>query len=190
MIKKTVTYEDWDGSQKTGEFYFNLTKSELFEFNAAFPNGFPAYAEETLANGSQADTLQLFKDIIRASYGEKHDGVFLKKPDYTLAFLASDAYSSLLISLMSNLDEAVAFFNGIMPKSIQDELQKQDALKDIPGLEQVKIVKGPAEPEATTTITQATLLKLPFDEPANPEPKDIQDMSVEELRAELEKRIK
>lgn len=174
MIKKSITYEDWDGSQKTKECYFNMTKAELFEFSTSYPNGFPAHAEETISNGSQAEVLRLFKDIISKAYGEKHDGVFIKTPELTQAFLASDAYSSLMLSMMSSLNEAVAFFNGIMPKSIQDELMKQKVLENIPGVKTSEPVEDPVN------------LELPFDEPTQ----QVRALSLEDLRAELGRRSK
>ena len=31
MLKKTITYEDWNGKTRTEDFYFNLTRVECAE---------------------------------------------------------------------------------------------------------------------------------------------------------------
>ena len=34
MLKKTVTYEDYNGVEQTEDFYFNLTKVECMELDS------------------------------------------------------------------------------------------------------------------------------------------------------------
>ena len=31
MLKKTITYTDYNGSERTEDFYFNLSKAEIME---------------------------------------------------------------------------------------------------------------------------------------------------------------
>ena len=33
MYKKTITYTDYDGNERTEDFFFNLTKAELMEMD-------------------------------------------------------------------------------------------------------------------------------------------------------------
>ena len=39
MLKKTVTYEDFNGVERTEDFYFNLTEAELVDMDMDENNG-------------------------------------------------------------------------------------------------------------------------------------------------------
>ena len=39
MLKKTVTYTDYNGSERTEDFYFNLTKAEIMEMELSTSGG-------------------------------------------------------------------------------------------------------------------------------------------------------
>lgn len=164
MLKKTITYEDFDGRKVTEDFYFNLTQAELLEFEASLPGGLEKTLENLVQSEDGSGMLKLFKDAIGRSYGEKHDGRFIKSPEITSAFLSTEAYSELLLSMASNADVATGFFNGIMPKSL---------------LQKAKAAQEQAQPP---TVVSTSI--------SEPEKNDISGMSVDELRAELERRAR
>ena len=35
MLKKTITYTDYNGVERTEDFYFNLTRAELMEMHSS-----------------------------------------------------------------------------------------------------------------------------------------------------------
>jgi hypothetical protein len=175
MLKKTITYEDFDGEQVTGDFYFNLTKAEIIEVEASYSNGLMAKLEELTETEDGAGMLQLLKDLISRSYGEKRDGRFVKNPEITSSFMSSEAYSELLLSMASDVHIATAFFNGIMPRSLLEQAQAIQKKAESP-------VAAPVTPLPEPDISSAATPK--------PESRDISAMSVEELRAELERRAK
>ena len=39
MIKKTITYEDYNGVERTENFYFNLNKAEVLEMEMGTEGG-------------------------------------------------------------------------------------------------------------------------------------------------------
>ena len=45
MLKKTITYTDFNGKQRTETFYFNLTKAEVAEMEATVDGGFSTMLE-------------------------------------------------------------------------------------------------------------------------------------------------
>ena len=47
MYKKTITYSDFNNVERTEDFYFNLTKAELFELNFKYPGGLSNQAKKT-----------------------------------------------------------------------------------------------------------------------------------------------
>lgn len=117
MLKKAITYKDLEGVEITEDFYFNLSKAELIEMNFGTPGGLELLLNKLKKERDVPKIFELFKDIITRSYGEKSiDGKrFVKSQDMADAFLQTDAYSELLISLL-NAEEAAKFVNGIIPK--------------------------------------------------------------------------
>lgn len=117
MLKKTITYVDFNGNERTEEFHFNLTKAELVEFDICYNGGLQAVIEKITASKDNAVIVELFKDVIRRSYGEQSsDGKrFMKSKEITDSFCATEAYSELFMEFMENPDSAAAFINGVIP---------------------------------------------------------------------------
>ena len=135
MIAKTITYEDFDGLERTETFYFNLTKTELVEMNLSKQGGYAEYLK-SIANAKDAPTLaKLFKDLILKSVGVKsEDGRHFYKSDKIREdFECSAVYDIIYTELLSSEDNAVNFFIGVLPKSMQDEVNKQMQLEKAKG---------------------------------------------------------
>lgn len=118
MIKWPITYTDYNGEQRTEDFYFNLSKAEVME-RQLMANG--AYSEMLNRMVQQRDLPKIaeeFKTIILMSYGEKsEDGRrFIKSKELSEAFSQTEAYSELYIQLATDADLATKFINGVMPK--------------------------------------------------------------------------
>lgn len=121
MLKKSITYTDYNGETRTEDFYFNLTKAELAEMELSSDGGMQAYIEKIVNTHNNKELVQLFKDLILKSYGEKSlDGRrFIKNDELRDAFSQTEAYSELFMELASNADAASAFVNGIVPQNIE-----------------------------------------------------------------------
>lgn len=121
MLKKTMTFTDYDGNERTKDFHFNISKAELLEMNLMTPGGLKAQLEKIVAEKDQQKILQAFKDLVLKSYGEKsEDGMrFVKSKELTEAFTQTEAYSDLYVELATNADAAAAFVNGILPVANQ-----------------------------------------------------------------------
>lgn len=119
MLKKEIAYTDLDGNKKTREYYFNMTKAEMVEFDAAYPGGALTYLTILVKNQEHNvyEIIKAFKDLILRSYGERMpNGDFLKNQNLRDAFSASEAYSELFMEITSGEDAAAAFINGVIPK--------------------------------------------------------------------------
>lgn len=117
MIKKTITYVDYDGNERTEDFYFNLSKAELTEMNYSVDGGLQNYIQKVISARDDKTIFQIFKDIILKSYGEKSlDGRrFVKSKELSDGFLQTEAYSVLLEELGSDSEKASDFIKGIVP---------------------------------------------------------------------------
>lgn len=123
MLKKTITYTDYNGVERTEDFYFNLSKAEIMEMELGVSGG---YAEmlKSIVNANDAPTLiKIFKDLVLRAYGEKSaDGKrFVKSDAISEAFSQTEAYSILFMELATNADEAAKFVNGIVPSDLSQK---------------------------------------------------------------------
>lgn len=120
MLKKTIKYTDYDGNEREEDFYFNLNKAEVTEMELSKQGGLSEYIKRIVAAQDAPSLIELFKELICKSYGEKSlDGKrFVKNKELTEAFTQTEAYSELFVELASNAEEATKFVNGIMPKNM------------------------------------------------------------------------
>lgn len=120
MLKKTITYEDFDGNKRTEDFYFNLSKAEVLEMEMGISGGMTQMLNKIIAAQDGGRVIKTFKDIILKAYGEKSpDGKrFIKSEEISTAFSQTEAYSQLFIELATNADAAATFVNSIIPVDI------------------------------------------------------------------------
>ena len=120
MLKKTVTYVDYNGVERTEDFYFNLSKAEVTEMELSVRGGLSAMLEELVKSGDNARIVEIFKDLVLRSYGEKSaDGKrFVKSKELSEAFSQTEAYSEIFMELALDEKAAAAFVNGILPSNL------------------------------------------------------------------------
>lgn len=129
MIKKTITYEDYDGNKRTEDFYFNLSKPELIEMQTSEAGGLEKKIEKITQEQDLKKIIELMKEIIQKSYGVKSDDGkrFIKNQEVLDEFMQSEAYSELFMSLATDANAASDFINGILPKGLAEEVKKIEA---------------------------------------------------------------
>jgi len=118
MLKKTITYKDFNGVERTEDFYFNLSQAELVEMQHSKQGGLETYIKKIVDARDSSELIRLFKDLVLKAYGEKsEDGRrFIKTDELRMEFSQTQAYSDLFMALASNEQEAIAFVNGILPQ--------------------------------------------------------------------------
>ena len=117
MLKKSISYTDYNGNSRTEDFYFNLTQAEVTEMEVSVDGGLVEMIKRIVAAQDGRQIIATFKDIILRAYGEKSpDGKrFIKSPELRDAFAQTEAYSQLFMELATDADAAAAFVNGITP---------------------------------------------------------------------------
>lgn len=121
MIKKTITYTDYNGNQRTENFYFNLTKAEVTRMEMSVQGGMAEMIDRIIAAQDAPSLIDTFEKMIQKSYGVKTpDGRgFIKRPEDLESFMATEAYSELFMELVTDAAAAAEFVNGIMPNDIE-----------------------------------------------------------------------
>ena len=130
MLKKTITYTDYDGIERTEDFYFNLTQTEIMEmFASLHDEADPSIANRPLDDmihdiinaKSSSELIKTFKQLINKAYGQKSsDGRrFIKSEELTTEFNQTEAFSKLFMELATNDEAAADFVNGIVASAIK-----------------------------------------------------------------------
>lgn len=124
MLKKPIKYTDYNGVERSENFYFNLSKAELMEMEMGTTGGFTEMIKRIVAAQDQPTLMKIFKEFILKAYGEKSaDGKrFMKKDEFgrplSANFEQTEAYSVLYMELITNADAASEFINGVVPADI------------------------------------------------------------------------
>ena len=122
MLKKTITYTDFNGVERTEDFYFNLSTTELQEIESSIPGGMSAKLSAIQAAKDVDEVMKFFKFILMKAYGEKSpDGRRLMKEDGNLAkaFVETPAYDIIFQELFASEGNALKdFLLGIVPSDI------------------------------------------------------------------------
>lgn len=125
MIKKTMTYIDYNGNERTEDFYFNLSKAELTRMEMSINGGLAERINRIVAAQDVPAIIEVFEDLIQKSYGIKTlDGRgFVKKKEDLEAFMATEAYSDLFMELATDSAKASEFINGVIPANLAKQLE-------------------------------------------------------------------
>ena len=126
MLKKTITYEDFNGETISEDFFFHLSKAELVELELSHEDGLSEALQRIIAAEDGKGIVQEFKNIILSAYGVRsEDGRrFTKNAQLREEFESTEAYSNLFMELILNTDAAVEFINGIVPQGMAEEVAK------------------------------------------------------------------
>lgn len=134
MYKKTFTYTDFDGNERTEEAYFNMSKSEVIMWLTT-NDGYTLdkLLEELARKNNGLRIMEIFEDLILRSYGQKSpDGRrFVKSKELSEEFKQTPMYSELFMELI-DADKAVKFIESIIPSDLAktaDELISEQRKK-------------------------------------------------------------
>lgn len=129
MLKKIITYTDYNGVERTEPFYFNLSKAELMEMELGVTGGMTEMLNKIIAAKDAPSLMKTFKEMIMKAYGVKSDDGkrIIKSEELSIAFTQTEAYSVLFMELITDDKAAADFVNGIIPNEIQAEVAAQAA---------------------------------------------------------------
>lgn len=172
MLKKTMTYEGYNGESITEDFYFSLSKAELIEMEMVAEGG--SYSDlmaNIVAEEDKQKILDTFKDIILRSIGRRsEDGRrFIKNQEIRDEFEQTPAFGDLLVEFYTESDQAALFVAGIVPSDLGDKVKAglaDGTIGEHAGIKDIQLPDGSTdvikeEPEKTwEDYTRADLLLL------------------------------
>lgn len=127
MYKRTITFTDYDGNERTEDHYFNMSKAEIIKWlTTSGDYTLDKVFEKIVAKRNGREIMQIFEDIIYQSYGEKSlDGRrFDKSEEVKRNFMETEAYSVLFTELVTDAKKASEFINNIIPRDLAEEIKK------------------------------------------------------------------
>ena len=124
MLKQTIKFKDYNDVDREMDYFFDLNETELIELQIDTVGGLHEKINKVLKMNDQKEIYNLFKTILKASYGEKSDdGIhFDKSEDVWKRFISSPAYNELMKSFMEKPEKIADFIEGLMPNMSDAQL--------------------------------------------------------------------
>lgn len=142
MLKKTIKYTDFNGTEREDDFFFNLTKAEIMDMEMGATGGLAEMIATLIKSQNMPEIIKIFREIIIKSCGEKSaDGKRFVKTDFNgrsigLNFSETEAFSQLYMDLIKDSKLAADFVNGIIPADLEiDEAKQKEVMKELFGTE-------------------------------------------------------
>lgn len=130
MLKRSITYEDFNGDSVTEDFYFNLSRTEIVDLETSVEGGLEATLKRIIATKDGAAIVKEFKRLVLVSYGKKSDDGkrFIKNDQMREEFSQTAAYDSLFMELAMDENAATEFIKGIIPAGLVKEVESVPAI--------------------------------------------------------------
>ena len=129
MLKKSITYTNFDGEEVTEDFYFNVSKTEIVEMEAQVRGGFSAWLQTLIKTEDTKELVAQFKKFILMTHGERSaDGNYFTKTDESRAkFESSAAFDKLFWDIFTDEQTAADFIIGVVPRESAEDVAKEIA---------------------------------------------------------------
>ncbi len=123
MHVRKITYTDYNGNQRTEDFYFNINKSEVTKMELGVDGGYGNMLKRIIETKDGPMIMETFNKLILQSYGVKSlDGKrFEKSPELAAAFEQSEAYNVLFMELVTDAKKGADFVNAVLPNDLVEQ---------------------------------------------------------------------
>lgn len=124
MIKRPIRYRDLDNNVVEEEFYFHYSTAEAVELKTVLGEDMHARIQKLIEAENAKEIISIFRGLISDSVGKKSitGKAFIKSDEIRDEFMNSDAYSELLIWLLSATENMSTFINGVFPENMQERV--------------------------------------------------------------------
>jgi hypothetical protein len=121
MIKKSITFKNFDGVEVTKDYFFHYSKTDLFDMEAEYEHGLKQELERVMGGGNVQEILNFVKKFVLGAYGVRsaESDSFVKTPEASKLFEQSIAYEKLFMELAFNGTKLAEFLNGVIPQDLE-----------------------------------------------------------------------
>lgn len=151
MLKKTITYTNFDGKEETVNVYFNLTKTECIDLNLEYEaeGGLIGRIKKLMSEKvdgeiPQKPAVDFIKLLVEKAYGERpkdDPSMFIKEDDngkpLGKKFKQTAAYDAYVFALLTGAESLDEFAENVMPYLSDDQKAEAEKLLASEGLGEV-----------------------------------------------------
>lgn len=126
MLKKEITFTNFNDEEVTKTYWFNLNKLQAMKL----VGGIDSYLQEVVKKKDTEKFIDFVEGVVLDAYGARDDedpDVFDTSAEAKEKFKKSPAFSELVYSLLTSEDAFVTFLLDILPKSMREQLQTEMA---------------------------------------------------------------
>lgn len=126
MLKREISYTDFNGNSRTDTAYFHLSKSEIGRMQVKMDGKYIDHLKMLVQGQHVEELYDIFYNLILDSYGEKSDDGtrFIKTPEKRAAFEQSIAFDTLFSELISDMDNMAEFTKRVIPAEFASAAEK------------------------------------------------------------------
>lgn len=148
MYKKTIKFTDFNGIERTQDFYFYLSKTDLTRLNSRVEGGIQNKFENIINKLNVKELVATVEELVKAAYGEKSDdGVrFIKSQALSESFAQTNAYDELFMELITSPDALADFIKKVLPADLQTKIDEEMAKGNIPEIVPAKVTEVEVTP--------------------------------------------
>lgn len=130
MIKRTVTYKDFDGNPVSEDYCFHMMEADFVDLDFKYEEygGLRGYLtqlvkdiQEKGENAPKRPMYEFLKEMISVSVGKRVGNRFDRSPEVKDRFFQTGAYSGFLIDLLKDPEGIPTFIDGITPEVSADK---------------------------------------------------------------------
>jgi hypothetical protein len=163
VLKKTVTYTNFDGDQVVEDLYFHLTQAEIVKLEVSEHGGLSESLKRLGVTQDGKEIMAIFERIVSSAYGIREGGRFKKTDEIRQEFLASEAYSTFFMELIFSTEAQIEFVRGVAPGDVTEDVIRQAGLVTAEKKEEEPTLREVPKPEPRH-ISRAEFLKAPAEE--------------------------
>jgi len=121
MFKRSIKYTDFDGIETVDVCYFNMTKTEILQYQAKIGGNF---IQIIVDSKDMEKIIREIQNLVLAAYGiRSEDGKrFIKNDQIREEFTQTAAYDALFMELATDDKAAAEFILGIVPPDMRGDL--------------------------------------------------------------------
>lgn len=133
MLKITKTYEDFNGVERTEDFFFNFSKAEIMNQETSVEGGMIGLLKNLIRSNEGSKLTQYFREFVLLAYGEKsEDGRnFYKSDEIRKKFECHAVFSDIYMELVEDPKKANDFLRGVFPAGMSSDLVNIDDIENM-----------------------------------------------------------
>lgn len=152
MIKKSITYINYEGQQETKDYYFHLNKLDVLKMTAKLGKDLDKYVEDLLKKQDPMEMVEFIELLILTAVGTRNNPnqTFVRSEELRKEFEYSEAYAELFEEIFTNEKAASDFISALVSKQavsktnlVIDTVETESKTEDIAELEErLKRLRG------------------------------------------------